>query len=356
MPKREKIPDFPLFKTKKAGPQFNLEDRAQRRKYFDYKAGTEIRKLKEYLKKNTFMGFFLGPKNSGKGTYAKLFLEALNADLVAHISVGDVVRSVHKSLINTKSKRELIAFLQKRYRGYIPIDKILDIILGRDTKTLLPNEVILALVQREIDKLNRKAVFVDGFPRNLDQVQTSLYFRSLMGYRDDPDFFIFLHVPEAILAERFKARVICPKCQTSRSLKLLRTKQVGYDKKIKEFFLICDNDGARMVPKEGDELGIEAIRGRLEIDKRVMNQLLQLQGVPKIYLRNSIPVRYAKEYVNDYELTPASSYVWDKIGQTVKINEKLWLTKDDIGVPSYSLLAPPIVVALIKQLVKSLDL
>jgi len=350
------ISDFPQFKTKMGGPRFNLEDRGERRKYFDFKAGTEIKKLKKYLQKETFMGFFLGPKNSGKGTYAKLFLEALDADFVAHLSVGDIVRSVHKSLSNSKDKKELITFLRRRYRGYISIEKAIDIILGRDTKTLLPDEVILALVEREIDKLNRKPVFIDGFPRNLDQVQTSLYFRSLMGYRDDPDFFIFLHVPETVLAERFKTRVICPKCQTSRSLKLLRTKQIGYDQKTEEFYLICDNDGARMVSKEGDELGIEAIRDRLEVDKKVMSQLLRLRGVPKIYLRNSIYTKDAKKLVDDYELTPVSSYVWNARKKEVIIKEEPWTIKDDSGKLSHSLLAPPVVVALIKQMVKVLNL
>ena len=37
-----------------------------------------------------------------------------------------------------------------------------------------------------------------------------------------------------------------------------------------------------------------------------MSQLLQLQGVPKIYLRNSIPVKDTKKFVDDYELTLAS--------------------------------------------------
>ncbi len=350
------VANFSPFKTKMGEQKFNLENRAQRRRYFDFKAGSEIKKLRKYLKKNTFMGFFLGPKNSGKGTYAKLFLEALDADLVAHLSVGDIVRSVHKSLAHAKDKKELITFLKEHYRGYISAEQAIDIILGRDTKTLLPNEVILALVEREVDRLNRKPVFIDGFPRNLDQVQTSLYFRALMGYRDDPDFFIFLHVPETILAERFKTRVICPKCQTSRSLKLLRTQHVGYDEKIKEFYLICDNDGARMRGKEGDEFGIEAIRDRLEVDKKVMSQLLQLQGVPKIYLRNSISVKDAKKFVDDYELTPVSSYAWDAKKKEVIIKESPWIIKDDEGELSYSLLAPPVVVALIKQLVKVLNL
>ena len=114
-------------------------------------------------------------------------------------SIGDIVRSVHKDLANPKKKKELIAFLKSKYRGFISIEKALDVIEGRDTKTLLPTEVILALVERQISQLGRKAVFIDGFPRNLDQISYSLYFRALMGYRDDPDFFVFIDVPNTVI-------------------------------------------------------------------------------------------------------------------------------------------------------------
>ncbi|MEK9166582.1 MAG: hypothetical protein AAB846_02510, partial [Patescibacteria group bacterium] len=235
--------DFPVFKTKieRLTQTFSLEDPAERRKYFDAKAGVEIKKIREYLKENTFVGFLIGKKNSGKGTYSKLFMEAVGKDLVAHLSVGDIVRAVHRDFEDETKKKELEAFLKKRYRGFIPIEKGIDALLGRDTKTLLPTEIILALVEREIDRVGRKAIFIDGFPRELDQVSYSLYFRSIIGYRDDPDFFVFIDLPETIVNERMETRVVCPVCQTPRSMKLLRTKEVGYDEAKKEFYLMCDN-------------------------------------------------------------------------------------------------------------------
>lgn len=353
---------FPIFKTKVEGitQKFQLEDPVERRKYFDAKAGREIEKLRDWLRENTFVGFLLGPKNSGKGTYTKLFMEAVGGERVAHISVGDIVRGVHKDLADEQRKTELIQFLKKRYRGFITVEKALDVILGRDIKTLLPTEVILALVEREIDRMGRKAVFIDGFPRNLDQVSYSLFFRALIGYRDDPDFLVFIDVPEAVIDERMKYRVVCPICQTPRNIKLLRTKEVGYDEKEKKFYLLCDNpscDGyekSRMVSKEGDELGIEAIRERIEIDGKVMKTLLGLEGVPKVYLRNSIPVAAAKEYVDDYEITPA--YRYELKGDKVEVIEEPWVLKDDEGVDSYSLLPAPVALALIKQTAQVLGL
>src|SRR3989338_5688841 len=97
---------FPIFKTKTEGvtAAFQLENPAERRKYFDAKAGKAIEGLREYLRGNTFVGFLLGPKNSGKGTYTKLFMEAVGGDRVAHISVGDIVRNVDKDLKTGKQE------------------------------------------------------------------------------------------------------------------------------------------------------------------------------------------------------------------------------------------------------------
>jgi hypothetical protein len=111
-----------------------------------------------------------------------------------------------------------------------------------------------------------------------------------------------------------------------------------------------------MVAKEGDNLGIEAIRERIELDNKVMRELLGLEGVPKLYLRNAVPTKIAAEYVDDYEITPAYEYKWDDNAKQVKITEKPWITKDDEGRESYSLLAPPVAVAFIKQTAKALNL
>ncbi len=333
----------------------------ERRKYFDLKAGAEIEKLREYLQKgNTFVGFLLGPKNSGKGTYTKLFMEAVGGEHVAHISVGDIVRSVQRAAKSESKKKELINFLEKRYRGFVKVEEVIESVLNWSVKTLLATEAILALVEWEIDHLGRKALFIDGFPRNLDQVSLALYFRALMGYRDDPDFFVFIDVPESVIDERMKYRVICPQCQTPRNTKLLRTKDVEYDASGKKFYLLCDNPNcsgyakSRMVSKEGDELGIEPIRERIEVDKKVMKMLLDLQGVPKVYLRNSVPVDMAGEYIDEYEITPAYRYEFD--GGKVKVVEEPWTVKDEDGNISYSLLPAAVALALIKQTAQALNL
>ena len=349
---------FPLFKTKIKGinKKFDLTNPKDQKEYFELKAGKEIKKLREYLKDHTFVAYLLGKKNSGKGTYSKMFAETILPEKIESFSIGDMIRDLDKELANPKKRKELYKFLEKNYRGRLSLEEVIRDLENRDTKTLRPTEVILALVKREMEKKGEKSLFIDGFPRDLDQINFSLFFRDLIGHRDDPDIFVLIDVPENVIDERIKWRRICPICQTSRNLKLLPTSKVGYDKKKKEFYLICDNDGARAVQKEGDELGIKNIKQRLDTDGKLMEMALSLYGIPKILLRNSIPVKEAKKFVDDYEITPAYEFKWDEKEKKVERNEKKWIVLDDDGIPSYSLMPPPVVVSMIKQMVDIFNL
>ena len=345
--------NFPLFKTKSpaGAPRFKLNDPAQRRAYFEFKARGELEKLRNYLKNNVFLAFLLGKKNTGKGTYAKLFAEAVGTGNIVHFSVGDLIRSVDAEVQDEGRRKELIDFLAQNYRGYLPIEKLIKAQLCRSTKKLLPTEFILALIKREIKKFGRKAIFLDGFPRNLDQVSYSLFFRNLIDFRDDPDFFVLVDAPQNVINERITNRVICPKCQTPANLKLLPTKKVDYDPKSKKFYLLCDYcPQTRMVVKEGDALGIEALKKRLATEQSLMAKAFNLYGIPKILLRNSLPVKEAGNFVDDYEITPEYFYEWNSQKKEVIIKEKPWVFKDDNGEPSNSLLPSPVVLSLIKQL------
>lgn len=354
--------EFPLFKTKTEGvtKKFNLSDIAERKEYFEAKAGEEIAKIRKYFDEGkTFVVYLLGKKNAGKGTYTKLLMEIFGKDKIGHISVGDIVRDVHATMENEDEKKELLDYLHKNYRGFLAPEKGIDALLGRDQKTLLPDEFILALVKREIDKMPKKALFIDGLPRNMEQISYSLFFKQLIDYRQDPDIFAAIDIPEAVIDERMKYRVVCPKCHTPRNLKLFATKDVGYDEERKEFYLMCDNpecDGARMSAKEGDNMGIESIRERLEMDDKLIQKVFSLHGVPKILIRNAVPVDKADELVDKYEITPEYYYEFDEVSKKVKTLERPYSVKDDEGVEVYSLLAPPVALALVKQLASALEL
>jgi adenylate kinase family enzyme len=361
--------DFPISKTKIDGvtERFDLNDPASRKKYFEAKAGPELKKLREYFGSGkTFVAYLMGKKNSGKGTYSKLFMEAIGGGPstgsgqgnVGHVSVGDIVRDVHAGLSDPTSRKVLTDFLGKNYRGFHTMDEAIAIIEGRSQEKLMSTELIVALLKYEISKRPRQAIFIDGFPRGLDQVSYSMFLKELLGYRSDPDFFVFIDVPDAVVDERIKTRVICPVCKTSRNIRLALTRQVGYDESTKSFYLVCDNvecKGARMAVRQGDELGLAPLRSRLEADDVIFSHLLKLKGVPKIYLRNSVPAAGAKEYVDDYEITPAYSFELDA-DKKVKVIESPWTVNDDDGIQSYSLMPAPVALSLIKQTAKVLEL
>ena len=111
-----------------------------------------------------------------------------------------------------------------------------------------------------------------------------------------------------------------------------------------------------MVKKEGDELGIKPIRERLKVDEKLMELAFSLYGIPKILLRNSVPVTEAKNFVDDYEITPEYVLEWNKKLKKVTVKEKPWIFLDDEGVPSFSLLPQPVVISMIKQMVEVLNL
>ncbi len=351
--------EFPIFKTKTSeGKTFDLTDPAGRKEYFEYKAGAEIKKLQNYLKNNTFIVYLLGKKNSGKGTYSKMFREIIDPENIEHVSVGDMIRGFDEVLRDPVKKQELITFLERKYRGPVALADVITAMEERTTKLLLPSELILALVEKEITRLGKKAIFIDGFPRDVDQVSYSLFFKHLIDYRSDPDIFVLIDVPINIIDQRIKQRVICPLCNTSRNVRLLPTKKVQYDQIKKEFYLLCDNSvclGARMVTKEGDEHGIEPIKARLEKDGILMAQIYNMYGISKILLRNSIPAQNVEEFADDYEITPEYHYQVDASGG-INTSEKPWEIQDDQGEASNSLMPPPVVVSLIKQLVKALGL
>jgi len=347
--------EFPIHKTKLEGvdKEFDLSDPSERKKYFEKKAGDEIKRLRSYLKENSFIAYFIGKKAAGKGTYSKLFREVVDSEHVEHFSVGDMIREVDEELKDPEKRKELLDFLRKNYRGYVSLDEIINSLEERSTKKLLPTELILVLIKKEITEREKKTLFIDGFPRNLDQVSYSLFFRDLVEYRGDPDVFVLIDIPESVIDERLKSRVVCPNCHAPRNTRLFVTKEAEYDKEEDKFYLLCDNPEcgkARMVAKEGDDMGIDYIRERLDRDESLLKQAYSLYGVPKVTLRNHVPVEKADQYVDSYEITPEYYFDYDEQENEVKIKEKPFIVKDDNGVKSYSLLAPPVTVSMIKQM------
>mgnify|MGYP001035463548 CR=1 FL=1 len=130
--------EFPLFKTKSpaGSPRFDLIDPQQTDAYFQFKAGSEIKKIQNYLRNNTFLILLLGKKNAGKGTYSKFFAKIVGSEKIAHVSVGDLIRDLDKEVADPQSRKELESFLKKNYRGWLPLEKLIEAQLKRSTMTI----------------------------------------------------------------------------------------------------------------------------------------------------------------------------------------------------------------------------
>lgn len=355
--------DFPLISTKIEGitETFDLDSPAGRYEYFQAKVGAEIEFIKTYLDEgNSFLTFWLAKKGAGKGTYSKMLAEVIGEERLAHISVGDIVRHVHESMADPQLKVELLEYLHQRYRGPLTVEQAIDALLGRSTKVLLPTEFILALVKREVAKLSRQGILIDGFPRGLDQVSYSLYFREIMNLEDDPDFFILVDVSDSVLNARIKRRVVCPLCQLSRNTATLITKDIEYDETTQSFYLICENPACagfgtqRMGEKEGDALGIDGVRERLEADQALIEYASNLQGVDKIYIQNSYPVGKALDYLDEYEIAHEHVFSYNNETAEVEVKKQPWVIADNAGNEVYSVTAPAALVMFIRQLYDNL--
>ena len=353
--------NFPVSKTKIEGinKKFDLINPKELKDYFELKAGSEIKKIRDYLKEGTFVAYLLGKKNSGKGTYAKMFAQIVSPERIDHFSIGDMIRNIDGELADPQKRKELLSFLEKNYRGRFPLEEIISFLEGRNTKILLPTELILALIKKELEKKERKALFIDGFPRDLDQISYSLFFRDLIGYREDPDIFVLIDIPETVIDARIKWRRVCPLCKTSRNLKLFPTSKIDFDQEKREFCLLCDNPNCKEVPlvqKEGDEMGVKPIQERLKMDEKLIEMAFSLHGIPKILLRNTVPKKEAETFIDDYEVTPQYDFEWENSSKEIKRIEQPWLVLDDKGEECFSLLAPPVLVSLIKQMAEVLNL
>ena len=230
-----------MGKNKRKTDWYDLVTPEGRKDYFLAKAGAEISTLQNYFIKNRLIINMVGKKGSGKGTYTKMFLEALDLD-AHHLSVGDLIRRVG---------------------------------IDHSTEKLLSTEIILSVLQKELTDHCGKTIFVDGFPRNVEQIDHAVKFS---------DVFVLINVPEAVIDQRMKGRTTCPVCQTPRDPKLLLTKHLEYE--AGEYYLRCDNlkcNKARLSPKEGDKLGVEAIRERLNTDQKVIDHINNL-NIKKINL------------------------------------------------------------------------
>ena len=121
----------------------------------------------------------MGPPGAGKGTQAKILAKKFN---LVHLSTGDILRS--------------------------EIDKASEVGLKAQTYmnagNLVPDEVLLEMMQSTLTELQNSGVILDGFPRTIPQATgLSKIFQSL---NQEIDSIINIEVDKDVLIKRLVER------------------------------------------------------------------------------------------------------------------------------------------------------
>ncbi|NYZ79869.1 nucleoside monophosphate kinase [Candidatus Micrarchaeota archaeon] len=156
---------------------------------------------------------FLGPPNSGKGTYAKRVSKALG---VPYVGSGDLFRKAYED-------KTALGIKAHEYFGN-----------GKP----VPDELTINLLIQELKKAKNEKGFIFDTPYNANQAKA---------IDDDPqtriDAAINVVVPDEILIRRGSSRVTCGKCGWIYNTLTLKPKQDG----------ICDKCGGKLVQREDDK-------------------------------------------------------------------------------------------------------
>jgi adenylate kinase len=170
---------------------------------------------------------FLGPPGSGKGTQAKLLGEKLG---IPQISTGDILR------VAVAGKTDL----GRMSGSYM------------DRGRLVPDDVILSLVEKRLDEVDCSGGFIlDGFPRTLAQAKG---LEEILDKKAKTvDAVVLLEVGDATLLQRLTRRRVCSACGALYNL--------DADPPLKEG--VCDRCGASLVLRTDDEE--ETVKTRLRV-------------------------------------------------------------------------------------------
>ena len=119
-----------------------------------------------------------------------------------------------------------------------------------DSGELVPDEIVIEMMAKAIEKAPDAGFILDGFPRTVNQaVELD---KALVASRQKIDIVLNLEVDERIVESRLTGRRSCPKCGAVYHIKNLKPKKEG----------LCDNDGTELIQRPDDSL--EVVANRLE--------------------------------------------------------------------------------------------
>ena len=177
----------------------------------------------------------LGPQGSGKGTQAKLLVQKFG---LVYLEMGQILREI------SGQKTSLGKRIEQMINHGILVD-------NQTMQEILKNYLIGSNFE--------KGILLDGFPRNLSQVD--LLKKMMEEYQAKIDKVIFLNISIKESVRRLTARRVCPKCGRNFNLLTMPSQKEN----------VCDDCGTRLI-KRDDE------------NEKVINQRL------KTYQKETMPV------------------------------------------------------------------
>jgi len=331
------------------------------KQFFIERIPKEVKKLTAFIKRKPIVIFMLGKKLSGKSTYAAHLSEATDGGF-SFYSVGDMMRDI-ESVANTKFGASLLyKSLRELNINKTKVDNFLEDVKRIDQKKLYPTDIVYyflkLMLDTAIEKDSRKSLIIDGFPRSIEQIEYALKLARFYQKAGMEWFFVEINCPNSVLEARISGRRFCPKCNSSKNIKLLLTKDVGYDESTKEFYLLCDTPSCkrvRMIRKPGDELGIKVLEERnKETEAMIEECKKRISPLRYIIVYNSLPVEEASSY-NEEDFTKEAKLKWNAKDKKVEIEYIPWIVKDDNGKECYSRYSEPVAADLIKELFHKLE-
>ncbi|HXH64437.1 MAG TPA: nucleoside monophosphate kinase, partial [Mariprofundaceae bacterium] len=126
-----------------------------------------------------------GPPGVGKGTQG---MRLAQEEGLAHLATGDILRAAVRD--GTEYGKRAKAFM--------------------DGGKLVPDEIVVGMIEERITGNGDAGFLLDGFPRNVAQARALE--AMLDGHGMHLDRVVFMHAPEDALIERLSGRLICRAC------------------------------------------------------------------------------------------------------------------------------------------------
>jgi adenylate kinase len=167
----------------------------------------------------------LGAPGAGKGTQCKSLVSRYG---LLHLSSGDILRQ----------ERAEGSELGQKAQGYM------------DSGALVPDEIIIEMMAKAVEKAPSAGFILDGFPRTVNQA-VALDNALDTGERKI-DAVLNLEVDDGIIEKRMTGRRSCPQCGAVYHIKNMKPKTDG----------VCDHDGAELIQRPDDNP--EVVAKRLE--------------------------------------------------------------------------------------------